>query len=166
MYYYWCNWDTSSLMNPWSWGVSGLRSSYTLMWATQLRVINPRLVSEQHYTMSLPVRFTTTWRLADGPGGFFSCNPLIPWSLSALCRDCPGKPLQPTSTGSHWAFQPNSLQASTSSRYLVFFGSLASHIRSSHGTVSSCSCGDQCQHQVWPHSASFPSALAAPSLRQ
>ena len=63
-------------------------------------------------------------------------SPQIPKSPRTRCRDWPAKPLQPTSTGSQWAFHPFLRHSATKSAYLALFLSRASSIRSSQGTVS------------------------------
>ena len=63
--------------------------------------------------------------------------PTIPIFDRALPKDCPAKPLQPTSTGSKCIFHDFCWLCSTSSWYVDLFLSLARVIYSSHDTVSS-----------------------------
>ncbi len=63
--------------------------------------------------------------------------PMMPSRVKLLHREQAAKPLHPTSVGSQRALQPLLRLSSMSSWYLSRLRSLASSIRSSHGTVSS-----------------------------
>ncbi|KAH3735172.1 hypothetical protein DPMN_041633 [Dreissena polymorpha] len=80
---------------------------------------------------------------------FWTC-PVTPSLLKVRHSDCAGKPLQPTSTGKHHAFQPSSVQKSVRAWYFSRFRSKLSSIRSSHGTVSSTitTCFDAADHST------------------
>ncbi|KAH3775038.1 hypothetical protein DPMN_176434 [Dreissena polymorpha] len=49
----------------------------------------------------------------------FRTCPVTPSLLKVRHSDCAGKPLQPTSTGKHHAFQPFSVQVSVRAWYLL-----------------------------------------------
>ncbi|KAH3725164.1 hypothetical protein DPMN_050999 [Dreissena polymorpha] len=80
----------------------------------------------------------------------FRTFPVTPSLLKVRHSDCAGKPLQPTSTGKHHAFQPSSVQVSVRAWYFSRFFSKLSSIRSSHGTVSSTitTCFDAADHST------------------
>lgn len=117
------------------------RTSDTLTQATQLRLIRPQLVPWQlNHGSALFIQshleaFSAASVLLQM--ALLLLSPVMPSAVYALQRDCPAKPLHPTSTGKHLAFQPCSWQLLTKSWYFPFFRSKASSIRSSHGTVSS-----------------------------
>lgn len=64
-------------------------------------------------------------------------SPVMPSAAYALQGHCPAKPVNPTSTDMHCAFQPCLWQSLTRLSYFSLFRSKASSVRSSDSTVRS-----------------------------